>query len=159
MNSTELDDAADRHKFVLVSPDGGIPHLPLPGPIGLPYGLFWHVPGSPMVGGLPVPPGSRDDERFLLDVVRQIRAKTCADRRRIWVTGASNGAMMASAMICRHPNVFAAAVPVMGVRAGYPGAPCRPSRTAARAVASCSCGRARAATPGTATPHRSRSTW
>ena len=116
MNESKLDATADRYGFVLVSPDGGIPNLPIPA--SLPLGYFWNVPGVPMSGGLPVPPGSRDDERFLLDVVSSMRAKLCVDRRRIFVLGASNGAMMTSYLACHHADLFAAAGPVSGVRAG-----------------------------------------
>ncbi|MGA8255470.1 MAG: PHB depolymerase family esterase [Nocardioides sp.] len=125
LDSTRLDRAADRHGFIVASPDGGIPRLPIPtgGP-----GYFWNVPDSPMVGDLPVPPGSRDDVRFLLDLVRTLQRRACIDPRRTYLTGASNGGRMTSAMACLHADVFAAVAPVAGVRAGYPDARCQPVR-------------------------------
>ena len=135
MDETELDLAADEHGFLLASPDGGIPHVPAP--VNLYLGYFWHVPGSPMVGGGPVPPGSRDDEAFVLDLVRAMADRFCVDRSRRYLTGASNGGFMASYLACHHADVFAAVAPVMGVQAGRPDAEdptrpdpatCRPSR-------------------------------
>ena len=71
-----------------------------------------------MSGGLPVPPGSRNDERFLLDVVAAMSRRLCVKQRRIYVDGASNGAMMTSYLACHHADLFAAAGAVSGVRAG-----------------------------------------
>ena len=132
MDETELDLAADRHGFLLAMPDGGIPHVPAPA--NLYFGYFWHVPGSPMVGGLPVPPGSRDDEAFVLDLVRAMADRFCVDLSRRYLTGASNGGFMTSFMACHHADVFAAVAPVMGVTAGRPDAedPSRPDPTTCR---------------------------
>ncbi len=135
MDETELDLAADRHGFLLASPDGGIPHVPAP--VNLYFGYFWHVPGSPMVGGGPVPPGSRDDEQFLLDLAQAMADRFCVDLSRRYLTGASNGGFMTSFMACHRGDVFAAVAPVMGVQAGRPDdedptqpdpGTCRPSR-------------------------------
>jgi polyhydroxybutyrate depolymerase len=116
LSDSQLDRTADTYDFVLVSPDGGIPNLAVPA--SLPAGYFWNVPGVSMPGGLPVPPGSRDDERFLLDVVASIGRRLCVNKRRIYVEGASNGAMMTSYLACHHADLFAAAGAVSGVRAG-----------------------------------------
>lgn len=135
MDETRLDEAADRHGFLLAMPDGGIPHVPAP--VNLYFGHFWHVPGSPMVGGGPVPPGSRDDESFLLDLVHAADVALCVDPTARFLTGASNGGFMTSYMACHHADTFAAFAPVMGVQAGRPDeskptrydpATCRPSR-------------------------------
>jgi len=135
LNDSQFERTADKYDFFLVSPDGGIPNLAVPA--SLPAGYFWNVPGISMSGGLPVPPGSRNDERFLLDVVSTMTARLCVNPRRIYVDGASNGAMMTSYMACHHADLFAAAGAVSGVRAGRanPDDPkqvdtnaCRPSR-------------------------------
>lgn len=132
MDETELDLAADEHGFLLASPDGGIPHVPAP--VNLYFGYFWHVPGSPMVGGGPVPPGSRDDEAFVLDLVAAMADRFCVDLSRRYLTGASNGGFMASYLACHHAAVFAAVAPVMGVQAGRPDAddPTRPDPATCR---------------------------
>ena len=136
LSDSKLDRTADKYDFFLVSPDGGIPNLALPA--SLPAGYFWNVPGIPMSGGLPVPPGSRNDVRFLLDVVATMSARLCVNPRRIYVDGASNGAMMTSYLACHHADLFAAAGAVSGVRAGRarPDDPsqvdtsaCRPARS------------------------------
>jgi poly(3-hydroxybutyrate) depolymerase len=68
------------------------------------------------------------DVKFVRDVVADIRAQRCIDPRRIWATGASNGAFMVQRLACDAADVFAAiaawaATPVDGT---YPfGGPCR----------------------------------
>lgn len=116
LNDSAFDVTADKYDFFLVSPDGGVPNLAVPA--SLPAGYFWNVPGIPMSGGAPPPPGSRNDERFLLDVLATMKARLCVNPRRIYVDGASNGAMMTSYMACHHADLFAAAGAVSGVRAG-----------------------------------------
>ena len=55
--STGTDATADAHGFVVAYPDGGVPNTPVD-PAPLPAGFFWNIPGVPLVGGIPVPPGS-----------------------------------------------------------------------------------------------------
>lgn len=115
-DSTGMNASADRHGYVVAYPTGGILHLPLT--FSLYFGYFWNVPGVPMVADLPVPPGSRDDARFVLDVVAAVQRAACTDPRRVYATGASNGGIFSSYLACHHADVFAAVAPVMGIRAG-----------------------------------------
>lgn len=130
--STGMDASSDKHGYAVAYPTGGVPGANL----ALPYGNFWNVGGLPILG-VPIPPGTRDDVRFVVVAARQIRAALCANRRRLYATGASNGGMMTSYLACHDADVFAAFAPVMGVRAGPAKAPgysqpvkkdCRPSR-------------------------------
>lgn len=116
--STGTDQTADAHGFLVAYPDGGVPTTAVPLP--LPAGYFWNVPGVPLVGGVPVPPGSRNDVRFIGDAIGAIAHHLCVDTTRVYATGASGGGRMASVLACAMSNRIAAVAPVMGVRAGNP---------------------------------------
>lgn len=117
--STGTDATADAYSFVVAYPDGGVPNTPV-GQAPLPAGFFWNIPGVPLVGGIPVPPGSRDDVRFISDAIDAIASVLCIDRGRVYATGASGGGRMASLLACDLSGRIAAVAPVMGVRAGNP---------------------------------------
>ena len=55
-----------------------------------------------------------DDERFLVDVVHTIALSQHVDLHRVYVTGFSNGGMMALKLACDRPDIFAAAASVSG---------------------------------------------
>jgi polyhydroxybutyrate depolymerase len=55
-----------------------------------------------------------DDVGFLVDVVRLVSLVRPIDMNRVYVTGFSNGGMMALRAECERPDVFAAAVSVSG---------------------------------------------
>ena len=131
--STGTDATADKHHFVVAYPDGGVPNTPV-GQVTLPAGFFWNIPGVPLVGGVPVPPGSRDDVRFISDAMDTIASVLCIDRTRVYATGASGGGRMASVLACELSLRVAAVAPVMGVRAGNPDAadPSRPDPATCR---------------------------
>lgn len=95
------DARADADSFVVVYPDGS--------------GRAWNAGdccGPPARNGV-------DDVGFVEQVVATVSRQAPIDPRRIFVTGMSNGAMLAYALICR-TGVFAAAAPV----AGAPMQPC-----------------------------------
>ena len=58
-----------------------------------------------------------DDVKFLKAVINDIIKNDHANRRRIYITGISNGAMMAYRMACEAPELIAAIVPVSGTLA------------------------------------------
>ncbi|GAB2590845.1 hypothetical protein GCM10027168_25080 [Streptomyces capparidis] len=124
--NSEFARVADEHGFVVAAPDGAIP-------LGA-DGHAWNVPGVPIRGDRPVPPGSRDDIRFLLDVVRTLTERGCADPDRVYAAGYSGGARMASALACHAPERLAAIAAVGGLRAGNPD-PADPSRPDPRTCA------------------------
>lgn len=55
-----------------------------------------------------------DDVGFIQKLLEDVKSKYNVDAKRFYVTGMSNGAMMAYRLICELPNTFAAAIPVAG---------------------------------------------
>ena len=112
----DLDATADEHGFITVAPNADIPAAdPNPERIWL-----WNVPGVPTTAGAYPPPDARDDIAFLTRVIDTFVARGCADADRVYLTGHSGGARMASAYACAHPEKVAAIAPVAGLRAGRP---------------------------------------
>ena len=68
-----------------------------------------------------------DDVGFLREVARQAAQLTCADERRVYATGMSNGGFMAYRLACEASDVFAAIAPV-GAVLGVDPAQCTPAR-------------------------------
>ncbi len=60
-------------------------------------------------------PGVQDDAGFINDMLDRTQSELCIDADRIYVTGNSNGAGMASVLVCEYPGRFAAVAPVSGV--------------------------------------------
>jgi polyhydroxybutyrate depolymerase len=80
----------------------------------------WNVSGK--VRGKP------DDVTYLRRVLQRLSGPNiCADARRVYVTGASNGGGMTAALACAAPDLIAAAAPVAG---GYSSLPRCGSRKA-----------------------------
>lgn len=55
-----------------------------------------------------------DDVAFLVDVLRRVGEGACVDKRRVYSTGMSNGAMMSYQLVCQAADYFAAIAPVAG---------------------------------------------
>lgn len=108
---TGLVPAATAKGFALLLPDGAIR-------TDDGTGYFWNIPGVPLVSGAQVPPGTRDDVRFLADAIDQAVANHCIDPARVYVTGFSGGARLSSMVACRLADRVAAVAPVAGLRAG-----------------------------------------
>jgi polyhydroxybutyrate depolymerase len=106
---------ADRHGFLLANPNGGIPDPDSPTDK-----FYWHVPGVPLIGNVQMPANAPDDVQFFRDAIPQLERAACVDPRRIYVTGFSGGARMASALACELSDRVAAVAPVSGLRAGVP---------------------------------------
>ena len=102
---------ADRHGFVVASPDGGI---------AVKRGYVWNIPGVPTVTGALPPKDARDDVVYLTGLIDRLVATGCVDSARVYVTGLSGGGRMASLLGCTVPRRFAAIAPVVGLRAGRP---------------------------------------
>lgn len=99
--NTKLGPFGDRHHFVTLTPEGS---------------------------GPPVRWDTRFDSadmRYLGDLLDEAERTLCVDQRRVFVTGYSNGAFMASAMACMYADRIAAVAPVAGIR-DVPG--CAPTR-------------------------------
>lgn len=70
-------------------------------------------------------PGRPDDVAYLRKVIAAVLKATCADKRRVGVTGVSSGGGMSARLACDAADLIAAAAPVAG---GYGSLPaCRPS--------------------------------
>jgi polyhydroxybutyrate depolymerase len=116
---TNLTAAATAKGFAVMFPDGAIQ---MPSASGGP-GHYWNIPGVPLVGGDAVPDGTRDDVRFISDIIDHVVKNSCIDARRIYVTGFSGGARMSSMIGCRLADRVAAVAPVAGLRAGRAAGP------------------------------------
>lgn len=88
---------SDREGFILVSPDG----------LGEPRGWNAFLNETSNV----------DDVQFISDLIDELEQNYCIDTRRIYVTGFSSGAMLASRVGCRLGTRVAAVAPVAGVYA------------------------------------------
>ncbi len=98
-----LDAVADRHGFVAVHPDGT-------GPLRERL-LTWNA-GTDCCGF--ARDRNIDDVGFLVAVLEDLAARTPIDRARVYVTGHSNGAMMAYRLAAERADLVAAVVPVAG---------------------------------------------
>jgi polyhydroxybutyrate depolymerase len=114
---TGMDATADSDGFVVAYPQGLIPEG---------TGFDWNVPGTPLVGGKAVPAGSADDVTFLTSLVHVLEQRYCIDSTRVYATGFSGGARMASQLACDASGVFAAVAPVSGLRRPTPCPTTRP---------------------------------
>jgi polyhydroxybutyrate depolymerase len=93
--SSGLLKAALREGFVIVFPDGA--------------GRNWND-GRTGSDGKPL--RQQDDDAFLTTLVNDLVKRKIADPDNLFVTGMSNGGMMAFRLVCNHPKLFAGAVPV-----------------------------------------------
>jgi polyhydroxybutyrate depolymerase len=119
---TGMDATADAARFIVAYPQAAIPDR---------SGFDWNVPGVPLIGGKAVPAGAPDDIAFLTKVVAELEQRYCVARHRVYATGFSGGARMASQLACDASAVFAAVAPVSGLR--FP-APC-PAKPAVPVIA------------------------
>jgi len=117
-----MDATADADTFIVVYPQADIQAG---------NGFEWNVPGQPLFGGAAVPAGSADDVSFVEHLVTSLEQRYCIDQRRVFATGFSGGARMASQLGCDASATFAAVAPVSGLRLP---APC-PSTRAVPVVA------------------------
>jgi len=104
---TGMDATADRADFIVAYPQGLIPDG---------SGFDWNVPGVPLIGGKAVPKNAANDVEFLTDLVTALGNRYCIDTNRVYATGFSGGARMASQLACDASNIFAAVAPVSGLR-------------------------------------------
>ncbi len=110
-----LNAVADRHAFLAVYPDGT-------GPLRSTL-LTWNA--GPTCCGW-AEQHHVDDVGFLLAVIDDLARRTPVDRHRVWVTGHSNGAIMAYRFAAEEADVVAAIVPVSGAMSVASFHPSRP---------------------------------
>ena len=106
-----MDATADARGFVVAYPQGSVRTTTF----GVP-GFDWNVPGEPLYVGAPVPPATADDVSFLTALPRMLAPRYCIDLSRVYVTGFSGGARVASALACASTSVVAAFAPVSGLQ-------------------------------------------
>jgi len=104
---TAMDAVADREGFVVAYPQAAIPKG---------HGFEWHLPDQPLSDGSATPADAPDDVAFIAAVVAEVQRAHAIDARRIYVTGWSGGARMASELGCERADLFAAIAPVAGLR-------------------------------------------
>jgi polyhydroxybutyrate depolymerase len=114
---TGMDATADADSFIVVYPQGDIPAG---------GGFEWNVPGQPLFGGAAVPAGAPDDVQFIQQLVTLLEQRYCIDEHRVYATGFSGGARMASQLACDASTMFAAVAPVSGLRLPSPCPATRP---------------------------------
>jgi polyhydroxybutyrate depolymerase len=108
---TGMDATSDADGFIVVYPQGDI---------AAGTGYEWNIPGQPLFGGAAVPAGSPDDVSFVARLVTLLEGRYCIDEHRVFATGFSGGARMASQLGCDASSVFAAVAPVSGLRFPVP---------------------------------------
>lgn len=106
-----MDATADADTFAVVYPQGLIPAG---------NGFEWNVPGQPLFGGTAVPTNAANDVSFIQQLVTSFEQSYCVDTNRVYATGFSGGARMASQLGCDASGVFAAVAPVSGLRSPSP---------------------------------------
>ncbi len=114
-----MDRASDSYGFVVAYPQAALPSG---------TGFEWHVPGQPLLGGRggrAAPADAPDDVAFLAEALSAIEQRVSIDPRRVFVTGFSGGARMASQLACDLSEKIAAVAPVGGLR--FP-SPCESHR-------------------------------
>lgn len=65
------------------------------------------MPGAPT-------PAESHTEKVLMELVKSVIAENPIDRSRIYIVGISMGGIAAYDLVCRHPDMFTAAVPICG---------------------------------------------
>jgi polyhydroxybutyrate depolymerase len=108
---TGMDATADADGFIVAYPQALIAEG---------NGFDWNVPGEPLIGGRAVPAGAPDDVAFLTQLVGVLEGHYCIAPTRVYATGFSGGARMASQLACDSSGVFAAVAPVSGLRRPTP---------------------------------------
>lgn len=106
---------ADRERFIAVFPDGA-------GPVRGRF-LTWNA-GPDCCGW--ARDHDTDDAGFLAAVIDDLAGRVAIDRTRVYVTGHSNGAMMAYRLAAERAALVAAIVPVSGAMSLSRFAPARP---------------------------------
>jgi polyhydroxybutyrate depolymerase len=119
---TGMDAAADADSFIVAYPQAAI---------AAGSGFDWNVPNEPLIGGALPPAGSPNDVAFLVKLPGVLGQRYCINPERVYATGFSGGARMASQLGCDAPNVFAAIAPVSGLRLPTPCPGTRPVPVAA----------------------------
>jgi polyhydroxybutyrate depolymerase len=88
------------------------------GPLGVEEGfvaLFPHATGEPVAWDVTPDVADNADLRYVAALLDRVEAGRCVDTARVYATGLSNGAMMASTVACTMADRFAAVAPIAGI--------------------------------------------
>ncbi|HSN16770.1 MAG TPA: PHB depolymerase family esterase [Gammaproteobacteria bacterium] len=118
---TGFDAEADKEGFIVVYPNGTGKARPFLNALGKPGFLTWNA-GSCCGYAYEK---QIDDVGFIRALVVQVIKDNAADPKRVYVTGISNGGMMAYRLACEASDLFAAIAPVSAVQEV---ASCKPSQ-------------------------------
>lgn len=110
---TELEAAADLHRFLLVAPQAAVPAGP---------GYRWAGPRWPGDDGSGHADDHPDDVAFLADLLDALVSTGQVDARRVYLAGMSGGARLACQFAGDRPGRVAALAAIAGLRAGPPSA-------------------------------------
>jgi polyhydroxybutyrate depolymerase len=109
--TSDMDPSSDKNGYLVAYPDGTrISTVLTPDPVAKQAQYGWN---AGQCCGLPVTKHI-NDVGFLLDVIRSVATHTLVDLRRVYVTGISNGGMMAYAMAAEASSRVAAVSSVSG---------------------------------------------
>ena len=97
----KMSSIADAHGFFYVAPDGTVDKK---------GNRFWNATDA----CCDEDHTGIDDEKYLTDLVSEIRSFYSIDPKRIFVLGHSNGGFMANRLACNRADVFAAAISLAG---------------------------------------------
>jgi polyhydroxybutyrate depolymerase len=97
--TSRMDAASEKHGFVVAYPDG--------------LSSAWNAGNCCTQFALP-PPGDVDDLQFTRDLIDAISKDYCIDKKRIYATGLSNGALFSYRLACALADTIAAIAPVAG---------------------------------------------
>ncbi len=112
MNMTGWGNAADRYGFLVVAPQGYVKSLD---------GYAWVTPRNQTSSN---PDNSLkadvDDIQYLKDLIYLLSASGCVNNNKIYLSGFSGGARLASQYVCQATEKIAGLIAVAGLRAGVP---------------------------------------
>lgn len=100
---THFEEAADKHQFISVFPAGVAP-------FGVPGWNAGSCCGTAQLQGTP-------DVQFIRDLIDQLEADYCVDKKRIYASGFSNGGMLSHRLACELSDRIAAIGAVSGTMA------------------------------------------
>ena len=104
MENSGMNDIANSGRFVVAYPNG------VPGRFGFANRRTWNAGGCCGRAAK----NNVDDVKFLKEVIENIGTKISIDKRRVYVAGMSNGAMMAYRLAAEIPERIAAVIAVSG---------------------------------------------
>ncbi|HET8620939.1 MAG TPA: PHB depolymerase family esterase [Acidimicrobiales bacterium] len=99
------------------------------GPLGVEEGfvtVFPHGTGNPVLWDVGTDPAANADLAYVGALLDRVESERCVDTSRVYATGLSYGAMMASTVACTMADRVAAVAPIAGLALPEPCEPARP---------------------------------